>query len=60
MAAMTPVAAILRNLVPEKATSILPCACGGRVRADRRFPTVGVQHHNRTKRHQAWRKAREA
>lgn len=40
-------------------TRVLPCLCGGSVRADRRWPTKGVADHNRSRLHQEWREARE-
>lgn len=45
--------------VLEHAVHIRPCACGGQVRADIRFPADGVRRHNATKRHLAWRAARD-
>lgn len=41
-------------------TRVVPCACGGRVRADRTNPAAGVAAHNRTKLHRAWLADREA
>lgn len=36
-----------------------PCACGGMVHAEPDAPARGVQAHNFTGRHKAWRAARE-
>lgn len=36
-----------------------PCACGGMVHADPDLPAKGVQAHNYTGRHKAWRSVRE-
>lgn len=36
-----------------------PCVCGGVVHADPFAPARGVQAHNFTGRHKAWRSARE-
>lgn len=45
--------------VLDHAVQVRPCACGGTVRADVRFPVDGVSRHNRSKAHEAWRAARE-
>lgn len=37
-----------------------PCACKGVVEADPIDPTPGVQEHQKTPQHQAWRAWREA
>lgn len=37
----------------------LPCVCGGMVRANPESPATGVQAHNYTARHRAWRMNRE-
>ena len=36
-------------------TRVERCACGGEVRADPMDPTPGVERHNRTQQHRAWR-----
>lgn len=36
-----------------------PCECGGTVHANPAAPARGVQAHNHTGRHKAWRAARE-
>lgn len=38
----------------------LPCSCGGLVHANPFSPATGVQAHNFTGRHKAWRANREA
>lgn len=44
-----------RQLLEER-----PCVCGGTVRANPAAPWRGVQAHNFTGRHKAWRSNREA
>lgn len=41
--------------VLDHVIQVRECACGGRLRADIRFPSEGVRRHNRTKIHQAYR-----
>ena len=42
-------------VVLERRVKVLPCVCGGTVRADVRSPEAGVRSHNSSKRHRAYR-----
>ena len=48
-----------RAVVVDNGVETRPCVCGGAVHADPFAPAKGVQAHNFTGRHKAWRQARE-
>lgn len=49
-----------RRFDPAHGLVTLPCVCGGDVTADPIVPAKGVQAHNYSSRHRAWRNNREA
>lgn len=49
----------LRVMPFDRTTETRPCVCGGPVTANPDAPAYGVQAHNFTGRHKAWRANRE-
>lgn len=38
-------------------TQMVSCACGGRIRIEKRHPSASINQHATTKRHREWRRA---
>lgn len=59
-AGLAPEDALIHAYRASEPIDVQPCMCGGYVHANPDAPAKGVQAHNYTGRHRAWRSTRES